>query len=195
MSETWDRLTSNWVYGGFLAGLLFLVILPTFTQGLSSQEFLSLLVLPIYMLHQFEEHNGDRFRTFFNETIGKGLPVLSKTAVFIINIAGVWLVLAIAYLAMRYLSPGWGIIAIYLISINSAAHIVPAVIERRYNPGLITACLMFVPLSFYYSWTQDQISLIQNIIGFLIAFGIHAAIMIYARMRYSKLSRGIASSN
>jgi len=189
MANIWARLTENWVYGGFLAGLLLLVLFPVITIGWISQEYLAFLVLPVYMLHQFEEHNGDRFRIFFNQTIGKGYPVLSKSAVFIINIIGVWFVLAIAYLAMRFLSAGWGIVAIYLISINSAAHIIPFFIERRYNPGLITACIMFVPLSVYYSWTQDQISIEQNAIGFAIAFGIHALIMIYARAQYQRLVR------
>ena len=189
MINFWYRLTSSWVYGSFLSGLLLLMLFPVLTQGWSSQEYLAFLVLPVYMLHQFEEHDGDRFRLFFNQTIGKGYPILSKTDVFIINIVCVWMVLAISFIAMRFLSPGWSIVAIYLIAINSAAHIIPAMIERRYNPGLITACLLFVPLAAYYSWTQDQISLKQNIFGFGIAFGIHALIMGYARANYHKLAQ------
>lgn len=190
----WDRLSSFWVYGGFLAGLLLLVLFPVLTKDWSSQEYLVYLVLPFYMIHQYEEHDGDRFRLFFNATIGKGYPVLSSQAVFIINIVGVWLVLAASLYAMRLIAPGWGIVAIYLIAINSGAHLVPAVMERRYNPGLITAGVLFVPLAFYYSWTQDQITLTQNIVGFAVAFGIHAAIMVYARRHYEQLSRADAPS-
>lgn len=188
MLEVWRRLTAHWVYGAFLAGLLLLILFPVITQGWSAQDNLAFLVLPFYMLHQYEEHDNDRFRTFFNLTIGKGYPVLSKSAVFIINILGVWLVLALVYFAMRFLSPGWGVIAIYLIAINAAAHILPAIIERSYNPGLITACLMFVPLSVFYAWTQSQITFTQNSVGFLIALGIHAAIIAYARARYQKFA-------
>ena len=183
----WARLTVNWVYGGFLAGLMVLALFPLLTQGWSAQDYLSFLVLPLYMLHQFEEHDDDRFRTFFNATIGKGYPVLTQSAVFIINIVGVWCVLVAVFYAMRWWSSGWGIIAIYLIAINAAVHIFSAAFEKQYNPGLITACLFFVPLTAYYSWTQDQISIAQNIVGFVIAFAIHASIMVYAKMRYRRL--------
>ena len=187
MVAMWGRLTAHWVYGGFLAGLLLLVLFPVITQGWPPQEYLAFLALPLYMLHQFEEHDHDRFREFFNQTLGKGYPVLSQSAVFMINIVGVWCVLALVYGAMRFLSPGWSVIAIYLIAINAAAHIAPAIIERSYNPGLVTACVLFVPLAIAYSWTPSPITYGQNIVGFLIAFGIHAAIITYARLQYRKL--------
>ena len=87
---SFDRLYANWVYGGFLAGLLLIGLLPVFSQGWSLAMTLVFLQLPIYMLHQYEEHDADRFRRFVNENLGGGKELLSLFAVFIINILGVW---------------------------------------------------------------------------------------------------------
>jgi hypothetical protein len=47
------------------------------------------LLLPVYILHQYEEHDNDRFRQFFNQTIGQeGKDVLSPWVVFLTNVAG-----------------------------------------------------------------------------------------------------------
>ncbi len=84
------RLYAYWVYGGSLAGLLLLALLPIFTHGWPPALTMTLLCLPIYMLHQLEEHDDDRFRSFLNGRLGKGRELLSPAAVFVINVAGVW---------------------------------------------------------------------------------------------------------
>ena len=88
-SDMFSRLTQYWVYGGFLAGILLLVLLPLLSQAWSTALILVFLQLPIYMLHQYEEHDNDRFRLFFNRTVGQGKEVLSPEAVFVINVPGV----------------------------------------------------------------------------------------------------------
>ncbi|MSR18287.1 MAG: HXXEE domain-containing protein [Phycisphaerales bacterium] len=37
-------------------------------------------------------------------------------------------------------------VAIYLPLLNSIGHIVPAVLQRQYNPGLISSIVLFIPL-------------------------------------------------
>ena len=66
------RLISYWVYGGVLAGILLLVLAPLLLRGWSTPLAATFLLLPAYMVHQYEEHDQDRFRLFFNETIGQG---------------------------------------------------------------------------------------------------------------------------
>ena len=85
-----QRLISYWVYGGVLAGILLLVLWSLLVAGWSMPLAATFLLLPAYMVHQYEEHDHDRFRLFFNETIGKGFDVLSPLAVFITNVPGVW---------------------------------------------------------------------------------------------------------
>ncbi|MEH0071062.1 hypothetical protein V6L77_13230 [Pannonibacter sp. Pt2-lr] len=85
-----DRLQANWVYGGFLAGLVLLAMTSVFTKTWPFPEKLVYLSLPFYMLHQLEEHDADRFRRFVNYVIGRGYDVLTVPMVFIVNVAGVW---------------------------------------------------------------------------------------------------------
>lgn len=125
-----SRLTKYWVYGGFLSGLLILVLLPEFARHWSLGLFAVFLQLPVYMLHQFEEHDNDRFRLFVNKTIGNGREVLSHRAVFIINVPGVWGVIAVSFYLAAYVSIGYGLVAVYLTLVNAIVHIVPAVILR-----------------------------------------------------------------
>jgi uncharacterized membrane protein len=102
---------------------------------------LSPLLLPAYMVHQCEEHDHDRFRLFFNETIGNGFDVLSPRAVFITNVPGVWGVIAPSLYGAVWLNLGWALTAV--------VHIVHAVLFRRYNPGLVTALVLFLPLGWF----------------------------------------------
>ena len=72
-----QRLISYWVYGAALAAVLLLALAPLLLAGRSPPFAASFLLLPAYMLHQYEEHDRDRFRLFFNATIGQGAEVLS----------------------------------------------------------------------------------------------------------------------
>src|SRR4051812_21583848 len=123
---------SNWVYGGSLAGVLLLALLPLFAREWSWALTLVFLQLPVYMLHQLEEHHGDRFRTFTNALLGHGREVLSKLAVFVINVPGVWGVNALAILLAGFGDIGWGLAATYLTLVNAFAHIGQALRLRRY---------------------------------------------------------------
>ncbi len=102
------RLFSSWVYGGALAGVLLLVLFPLLTAGWVETLWLTFLFLPLYMLHQYEEHDADRFRLFFNTTIGGGREVLTPAAVFVVNVPGVWAVIALATYLSAWVAPGHG---------------------------------------------------------------------------------------
>ncbi|MFZ4717336.1 MAG: HXXEE domain-containing protein, partial [Chthoniobacterales bacterium] len=141
-----NRLVSYWVYGGFLAAFLLLGLMPAFTRSWELPLILVFLQLPVYMLHQLEEHDDDRFRRFINEMIGGDREVLSRRAVFVINVPGVWGVNLLSILLAFSLDLGFGLIGVYLTLINGLVHLAQAVRLRRYNPGLITAVLLFLPV-------------------------------------------------
>lgn len=181
-----QRLISHWVYGGALAGVLLLVLAPLLVGAWPIALIATFLHLPIYMLHQLEEHDGDRFRTFFNATIGKGRDVLSPTAVFVINVPGVWGVTALSlYLAVD-VALGFALIAVYLVIVNAMVHLVHAAIFRCYNPGLWTALILFLPLGCCTLWLVQQAgggSPAFHAAGLLIAIAIHAAIIVHVRSK------------
>ena len=82
-----QRLIDNWVYGGFLAGILILGLFMAIGGDWSTALWLVALQLPLYMIHQYEEHDADRFRIFVNQLVGHGRDVLTTKAVFMINIS------------------------------------------------------------------------------------------------------------
>jgi Protein of unknown function with HXXEE motif len=175
-----NRLFDNWVYGGFLAGLLLLVLGPLFVVAWPAHLIAVFLCLPAYMIHQYEEHDNDRFRAYANRVIGKGHEVLTKRAVFFTNIVGVWGVLAAALWLAAFKS-GYGLIAAYLLLLNGVIHTVPAILTRRYNPGLATAVIVFLPLGFYCLIAIQRAgggSAMMHAVGILVAIGAHAAIAI-----------------
>jgi hypothetical protein len=176
-----NRLVANWVYGGFLAGILLLLMTPILAHNWPPALLATFLCLPAYMLHQYEEHDDDRFRTFFNKHFGKGREILSPMAVFLINVPGVWGVIGASFMLAAALNPGFGLIAAYLVLLNAVIHVVSAVALRGYNPGLVTAVFFFFPLGgFCVAAIQESGfgSVWMHVIGVAAAIGIHAAIAI-----------------
>ena len=181
-----QRLITSWVYGGFLAGLLLLLLTPLLTRSWSAALTATFLLLPVYMLHQYEEHDNDRFRRFFNRTIGKGKEILSPEAVFITNVPGVWGVIALSLTLAAYWNIGFALIAVYLVLVNALVHLVHAVIFRSYNPGLATALLLFLPAGIMALWLVQKTGGGApgfHMLGLLAAIGIHAAILIHAQRK------------
>lgn len=185
------RLFKYWMYGGFLAGIMLLTLMPLLASGWSTTFTAIFVLLPIYMLHQYEEHDGDRFRLYVNRTVGNGAEVLTPAAVFVINIGAVWVLdVAVIYLAWS-VDLGLGLIAVYLMLINAIVHIMSAIRSRSYNPGLVTAIVLFLPFGGY-AWWHIQISgaptTIDHIVGLSIGIAVHAIIVGYALRRRSELA-------
>jgi hypothetical protein len=181
------RLQAHWVYGGALAGLLLLLLTPLFARGWTGPETLSFLALPAYMLHQYEEHDADRFRQFVNRTIGGGREALTVADVFWINIAGVWLTLALGLWAMLRLDTGWGVFAAWFILVNAAAHLAQAAALRRPNPGVWTGAFLFLPLSLaILSALAGTATLAQHLVTLALVLALHAAILVRVRSNLAR---------
>lgn len=186
------RLFDYWVYGGFLAGLMLLALMPLLAGHWSAAFTAVFLLLPVYMLHQYEEHDADRFRLYINRVIGQGAEVLSPAAVFVINIGAVWLLDIIVIWLAWCVDLGLGLIAVYLVLVNAVVHIVGGLRLRAYNPGLVTAIVLFLPAGGYALWCIEKAgagTLYDHLIGLGIAVGIHVLIVAYALLRRSVLAR------
>ena len=176
-----DRLVRNWVYGGALAGVLLLVLLPVIDDGWPLPLLLVYLQMPIYMLHQLEEHDADRFQHVVNEVIGHGQDVLPREAIFVINV-GVWGLNLISFALAAHVGIGWGLLGAYAMAVNALAHIGQAARLRRYNPGLVTAIVLFLPVGLGGLWAisaTGQSTWVQHIVGLAVALAIHAGIVAY----------------
>lgn len=168
-------LEKHWVAGaGFMAGAL-LLVLPGMESGLPLR--LVYLAGPLYMLHQIEEHTGDRFRTFVNNTVFGGRQALSVADVLLINLPGVWGLNLLAFYAALAFGPEWGLAAAYLILVNGIAHVGMAVRFRRYNPGLYSGAAAFIPFGLI-SLILIPAGALEHIVGLLISLLVHAGIML-----------------
>lgn len=182
-----ERLYVNWVYGGFLAAFLLLGLLPIISRDWPLAMTLVFLQLPIYMIHQYEEHDADRFRNFTTQLLGKGKEIFTSRAIFIINIPGVWGTNLLSILLAYYVDIGFGLIGVYLTLLNALAHIGQSIGTRGYNPGLVTAIVLFLPLSGAALWTiSPQTTALYQLVGVFSSIAIHAAIMRYAFSKKKK---------
>ncbi|MBS0249971.1 MAG: HXXEE domain-containing protein [Proteobacteria bacterium] len=182
MFKSW--LEAHWVAGAVFMSLALLLLVPVGIGDGSRSLLLIFLASPIYMLHQVEEHTGDRFRAYINGTVFGGVQALSVADVLWINLPGVWGLNFAALYAAHFIDVGWGVAAGYLILINGIAHIGMAARFRGYNPGLATGVFVFVPFGLALILLVPATHL-QNVIGFAIGIAIHAAIAVRANLNAS----------
>jgi hypothetical protein len=192
MSANW--LGKHWVTGAaFMAGG-FICLAPLMAKLLSLTLLLIYLHTPGYMLHQVEEHAGDRFRHFANDRLLGGLNVLTTCDVLVINLPVVWGLNLIALYAAFFFGAGYGLVAPYAMLVNAFTHFAAAIRLRCYNPGLVTAAVVFVPLSLTtIVLIGAQATLGQHLLGFGLAVLLHLAIFAFAGWRFTELRRGAAA--
>jgi hypothetical protein len=153
-----------WPYMGLGAALLLALLLTTdaLRSDLTVSRWRDLVWLAwlgtlAYLIHQFEEHGidalgatyafrGEMCRNFgFPDVETCPIPFSFVTAV---NISVVW----VFGPATALLGGRWPELALAFFSvpiINTIPHIVPAVAQGTYNAGLVTAIVIFVPLSLW----------------------------------------------
>jgi hypothetical protein len=108
----------------------------------------------VYLVHQFEEHgidatnNAYAFRGFLCGAVGFADPEacpVPLSFITAVNVAAVWIAGPLsALLAARW--PVIGLSFFAIPAVNLLAHAGPAVLSGRYNPGLVTALVLFLPL-------------------------------------------------
>ena len=193
----WTWLVTQWQWPQatlFTAFFLF-ALLPFIAAGAGSALGLIFLQLPIYMLHQWEEHSGDRFRKYVNRVFGGGREALTPTATFWINSLGVWGVDLLALYLAWAVAPAAGLVAGYLALVNALLHIVPACVRREYNPGLVTAVFLFPIVGGWCVWHAGaSAGLLSHLIAFSAAVGIHLLIVAHVVQRLTRRKRKKARS-
>ncbi len=147
--ERWPRALP-WLIMPILIGLL-----PAWSLAIGSLSLLLALHLPLYMIHQIDEHLWPGgFRLYVNREIFRSSdPLVPATAgaIAFVNIVLVLLPLMLGAIPHQ-LQPGFvwlGLVMLAVSLVNSLAHIGLAIVRRQRNPGLITAILLLLPFSLW----------------------------------------------
>jgi hypothetical protein len=177
----------QWPAATLFAGVFLLLLAAAWGRVAGLALGAVFLQLPVYMLHQFEEHAGDRFRLYVNRTIGRGREALTPLATFWINSLGVWAVDLVALYLACFVDVGLGLIAVYLPLVNALGHIGPAAARREYNPGLFTAVLLFLPVGVWGLVVIPADGWVWHAVGLGVALAVHAAIIVHVVRRLKRL--------
>jgi hypothetical protein len=186
----WPWFVVNWSRVALPAGLVLAATIGTLTIEGNQRAAMVALLLPIYMIHQYEEHAHGRFIAFVNQHVGKGLPVLTVESVFWINILLVWVLFVLVSAVTRWVSPELVLIPVYATLLNGVIHIVTTVKLKVYNPGLYTSILLFVPwcVACAWVWTRHlDHPWRATAIGLVGAVAVHAVLIGYAMWRKKEL--------
>ncbi|MEM1281349.1 MAG: HXXEE domain-containing protein [Cyanobacteria bacterium P01_H01_bin.152] len=159
-----EFLVENWMkLGTYAAPLLLFVFFAAGTEKttsiLTDIKLMSVLFLVAYIIHQFEEHwvdlLGERY-AFYSDVNQLLLGVLnaqdasimplSPESIYVINTSLVWLVGVLAiWRSPDHLFSSLAMAGITLI--NGMSHIGLGIAKQAYNPGLLTAVIVFLPLA------------------------------------------------
>lgn len=159
-------ITHDWPYVGLVLAACILAVLfwrpspdgKPYSARFSEPAWLVWAAVPVYMLHQFEEHGIDllgrhyQFLRGLCETLGHNDLATCP--------GDPWFILAVNVTLTWFAGPLSGILAsrqrLYLGAtflstplVNAFAHILPGLLKGQYNPGLLTALLLFLPFCFH----------------------------------------------
>ena len=125
----------------------------------SDIKLMAVLLLVAYIIHQFEEHWIDflghqyAFYGDVNQLLltvldasSEAVRPLTPEAIFVINTSLVWLVGTIAiWRSPKHVFATLAMAGITLV--NGISHILMGIAQQSYNPGLLTAVVLFLPLA------------------------------------------------
>lgn len=145
-------ISKYWPYLGLLLAIAMRLRLGIAKDSLSELESLLGLHFIILVLHQFEEYKlPGGFKTFFNSNILNKTRILriplSDLSILMVNVVIAWW----AYVYSAYHSElyGFALGLAGITVINGLLHIIVAIVQRKYNPGLVTSLFLFIPFGGY----------------------------------------------
>lgn len=136
----------NWSRTALPLAVVLLALGPLLLDALGLAVWLVYLQLPVYLLHQYEEHARGAFKEALNRLRTDGRAGATDTNILWINLVLVWATFLVLLYAARYVDLALGLVAPYAVLLNGLLHTRMALGQRRPNPGLWTAVLLFLPV-------------------------------------------------
>jgi len=164
-----NNLNYQWPFIGIVLAALFFIYLGFKRRvGLFSLSGWFALLLPLYMVHQFEEHGIDlfgqrfAFQSYFCNVIGFYGDLLSCPAtpefIIAVNVGTVWILGTFSWL-LGVKRPFLGASMTALLFVNGWVHFGSTLYHLSYNPGVATSVLLFLPVStwVFYLCIKDKV--------------------------------------
>jgi hypothetical protein len=171
-----DWFLHNWSRAALPLAVVIGVLSPLVFKAYGLTALLVVLHLVIYMVHQYEEHAQGKFKAFANQLLAGGQPKIGDAPIFWVNIVGVWGVYLVVIYGAIGVNPALGLISAYTTVVNGLLHVIAYVVTRRYNPGLITSVLLFLPVGAYTVFVISQLPATTSADHML---GLGAAILVH----------------
>jgi hypothetical protein len=187
-------LYKNWAKLCIILSIIVALIILLVVKTNNILLFLIWIQIPIYLLHQFEEHSWPGgFKKFVNKEIFNvevGEYPLNDTNIFWINVPIIWVLMPI-FASLSYINLFFGLWIPYFAVFNSLTHVIGAIVKRKYNPGLFVSLVLGIPVATYTLWLYYNlvnVPLIITLLSILAVLLLHIAIIIPA-VRRSKLEK------
>jgi len=187
-------LYKNWAKLCIILSIIVVVITLLYIKTNNIILFLIWIQIPIYLLHQFEEHSWPGgFKRFVNKEIfnvENGEYPLNDRIIFWINVPIIWILMPI-FAALSFYNLFFGLWIPIFAVFNSLTHVIGAIVKRKYNPGLFVSVVLGIPVAIYTLWlfyTLINIPLIVTLLSLLVVLLLHLAIIIPA-VRTSKIMK------
>jgi hypothetical protein len=179
----------NWAKLCIILSIIVAVIILLVVKTNNILLFLIWIQIPIYLLHQFEEHSWPGgFKKFVNKEIFNvevGEYPLNDTNIFWINVPIIWVLMPI-FASLSYINLFFGLWIPYFAVFNSLTHLIGAVVKRKYNPGLFVSLVLGIPVAIYTLWlfySLVNVPLIITLLSILAVLLLHIAIIVPAVRR------------
>jgi hypothetical protein len=182
---------NNWAKLSVLLAIIVTVLIYVFIKPENIVLFLIWMQIPIYLLHQFEEHTWNGFKNYINKKVfkvKKGDFPLNDKNIFWINIPIIWILMPI-FAGLSSVNIMFGLWIPYFAVFNSLTHVIVSIRNQEYNPGLLVSLVLGIPVGIYaliIFYSYITVPTIISIISIFFAILLHVIVFGYIKRNYTK---------
>ena len=186
-----DWLYKNWSKLSVGVAVVLTLLIFTFIKPVNILLFLIWIQIPIYLLHQFEEHSRNGFKNYVNKKVFNvvdGDYPLNDRNIFWINIPIIWILMPLSAL-LSYINPLIGLWIPFFGVINSLSHVIFSIVNKQYNPGILVSLILGIPVVTYALMIlYSNLMISYFVTGLSVGFAIilHMIVFLYIKNTYKK---------
>ena len=186
-----DWLYKNWSKLSVGVAVVLTLLIFTFIKPVNILLFLIWIQIPIYLLHQFEEHSRNGFKNYVNKKVFNvvdGDYPLNDRNIFWINIPIIWILMPLSAL-LSYINPLIGLWIPFFGVINSLSHVIFSIVNKQYNPGILVSLILGIPVGTYALMIlYSNLMISYFVTGLSVGFAIilHMIVFLYIKNTYKK---------